>query len=321
MADGSGLTRISHQLPAATGNMRLTLLILAAGVGRRFGGLKQLEPVGPGGEALMDYTVFDALRAGFSRVVLVVRRETEAAMARHLEMGFGARVEVRFVHQELDALPAGFSVPGNRTKPWGTGHAVLSAVEEVAGPFAVANADDYYGAGALPELARFLEADSSEVGPPTYAMVGFQLGETLPESGTVSRGLCRQDATGWLQRLQEIPAIQRDGLRASWEDDGGVNTVGLDALVSMNLWAFGPALFADLERRFEGFLSASPGPGDEFYLPMAVNEAIAEGLARVRVLEASGQWCGMTSREDRDLVAATLRGLVEQGVYPPKLWD
>jgi len=302
--------------------MRPILVVLAAGVGSRYGGLKQLEPVGPGGATLMDYAIFDALHAGFRRVVIVVSRETEAEIREHMDRGAATRTEILYVHQELGALPGGFTAPEDRSKPWGTGQAVLMAAPYLDGDFVVANADDHYGREAIDALADFLAEPTPFSGPVQWGMVGYRLADTLPASGSVSRALCLQDGDGWLVGLQEILAIQRDGDVARWQDADGVGHIRpLDSLVSMNLWGFTPDLLGHLEDGFKEFLAAGPGPKDEFYLPVAVGEAVSAGTARVKVLPEGGRWCGMTSPEDRETTAAVLRDLVGQGVYPEKLWE
>lgn len=302
--------------------MKMTLLVLAAGVGSRYGGLKQLDPVGPGGATLMDYTIFDAVHAGFRRVVIVVGRETEAEIRKHMDGGAARRTEILYVHQDLEALPDGYTRPEDRTKPWGTGQAVLMAVPFLDGPFVVANADDHYGREAIAALAGFLAEPTPISGPVQWAMVGYRLADTLPPSGSVSRALCLQDKDGWLAGLQEIVAIQRVGGVARWEDADRVGHITpLKALVSMNLWGFTPDLLGHLEDGFKEFLAAEPGPKDEFYLPVAVAEAVKAGSAKVKVLPDGGRWCGMTSRKDRETTAAVLRELVGQGVYPEKLWE
>jgi hypothetical protein len=301
--------------------MKMTLVVLAAGVGSRYGGLKQLDPVGPGGATLMDYTIFDAVHAGFRRVVIVVSRETEAEIRKHMDGGAATRTEVLYARQELDALPEGFTRPDDRSKPWGTGQAVLMAAPFLDGPFVVANADDHYGREAIDALSGFLAEPTPISGLVQWGMVGYSLADTLPPSGSVSRALCLQDKDGWLAGLQEIMAIQRDGNVARWEGDGGVGHITpLDSLVSMNLWGFTPDLLGYLEDGFKEFLAAGPGPKDEFYLPVAVAESVKAGTAKVKVLAEGGKWCGMTSREDRKTTAAVLRELVGQGVYPEKLW-
>jgi hypothetical protein len=297
------------------------LVVLAAGVGSRYGGLKQLDPVGPGGAALMDYTIYDALRAGVGRVVLVIRRETEDEIRAHVEAGAGRRAEVQLVHQEIGMVPGGFEVPADRSKPWGTGHALLAAAPRIDGPFVVANADDFYGRRAVAALGRHLERTAG-ARPPQWAMVGYRLADTLPETGAVSRALCVRDGDGWLTGLQEIVAIERAGDGARWVDGAGTERrEPLDALVSMNLWGFTPELLDHLERGFGAFLAAGPGARDEYYLPVAVGEAVRAGEARVAVLDAGGRWCGMTSPEDRAATAAVLRELVEAGEYPEALWE
>lgn len=300
--------------------MKPSLVVLAAGVGSRYGGLKQLDPVGPGGAALMDYTIYDALRAGFGRVVMVIRRETEGEILAHLEKGAGRRADVQLVHQEIDMVPGRFEVPAGRSKPWGTGHAVLAAAPQLDGPFVVANADDFYGRRAVTELGRHLE-QTGGTRPPWWAMVGYRLADTLPATGAVSRALCVRDGDGCLAGLQEIVAIERAGDGARWVDGAGSERrEPLDALVSMNLWGFTPELLDQLERGFEAFLAAGPGAREEYYLPVAVGEAVQAGEARVAVLDAGGRWCGMTSPEDRAATADVLRELVVAGEYPERLW-
>lgn len=298
-----------------------TLVILAAGVGRRFGGLKQLEPVGPSGATLMDYSVFDALRAGFSRVVLVVRKETEPAIRNQVEAGFGRHLQVDFVYQEIGQLPESFDRVPQRSKPWGTGQAVLLTESLIDAPFAVANADDYYGSNGYAELARFMGGAS--VAPlPTYAMVGYTVANTVPEQGKVSRAVCLADEEGWLQSLNEVLALRRDGAGASWQDDdGSVHHVGGDDLVSMNLWGLTPSVFTQLRNRFSTFLAEDPSSSSEFYLPVAIQGAIADGQAKVRVLPSSDSWCGLTSAGDRGDVRSYIAGLHTEGLYPERLWS
>lgn len=287
--------------------MGTQLVILAAGVGRRFGGLKQLTPVGPGGEAIMDYTVFDALRSGFDEIVLVIRPEIDDLVRAHVEAGFGQKARVRFVHQETEG----------RAKPWGTGQAVLAAGPVLAGPFAVANADDYYGRPALAALGAFLDHPATT--PPTWAMVGFAVADTLPAEGAVSRGLVQAD-DGYLTAIEEVHSLRRHGDGAVWDAPDGPRFVPADAPVSMNLWGFGSEALADLERRFAAFLAAGPAADAECYLPTEVGAAVSEGVARVAVLPVASPWCGMTSAVDLAQVRATLAEQVADGTYPPRLW-
>lgn len=297
------------------------LVVLAAGRGSRFGGLKQLEPVGPGGGAILDYTVFDALRAGFDGVVLVVSEEVEERMRVAAGERFGRHLPVDFVRQRLDDLPAGFTPPDGRVKPWGTGQAVLAARDLVDRPFSVVNADDYYGAAALGSLGRFLAGEAGD-GIAEYAMVGFRLGQTLSDGGTVSRALCRCTPEGWLEGIEEIPAIARSGDGGVFEDSTGHRRhVGGEELVSMNIWGFTPRIFPQLGEMFARFLDCSgSSTGDEFYLSNEVNGLICGGDARVKVLGGAGRWCGITNPEDKALVAATLTRLTDEGVYPRELW-
>jgi hypothetical protein len=266
----------------------------------------------------MDYTMFDARTAGFERVVLIVRRETEREIRSHVDGGAGRRLAVEYAFQELTALPKGFRVPANRAKPWGTGQAVLAAGDLLHGPFAVANADDFYGRSAISALGTFLEGD---IGVGRWAMIGYRLGETLPAEGAVSRALCLQDDNGFLVGLEEMPSVERCGDEAVWIDNGVRRIRPLDQLVSMNLWGFTPSLFGYLRRGFKAFLEAGPGSEDEYYLPVAVGSAIGAGGVNVKVLAEGHRWCGMTSRQDREATAEVLQQLVERGEYPERLWE
>jgi hypothetical protein len=297
------------------------LVVLAAGIGSRYGGLKQIDAVGPGGAALMDYTIFDALKLGIEDVVMVVQRRAEAEVREHLDEGAGKNVDITYVHQDLNAVPQGFVVTPGRTKPWGTGQAVLSSAPHLNGPFIVANADDFYGREALAALDEFLEKPTDD-GLAHWAMVGYRLGDTLPPAGAVSRALCVQDIDGYLVGLEEVLAIERDGQEARWRDaEHTLHIQPLNSLVSMNLWGFSRELQGHLEREFRSFLDENPDPDDEFYLPKAVFGALSTGNARVTVLPGGGRWCGMTSPEDRENTVAVLRHLVNKGVYPENLWE
>lgn len=280
--------------------MSRQLVILAAGIGRRFGGLKQLEPVGPNGEVIMDYTVADARRAGFDAVVLVVRPEIEDEMRRHVEAGFGRDLEVTFVHQELAALPDGCTAPRGRTRPWGTGQALLSATLAVTGPFGVVNADDYYGRPAMLALGDFLARSVTE--RPTWALVGFEVGRTLPAEGAVSRGLIKT-ADGFLEGIEECLAVRREG-DLIIRGDG--RTVSSETLVSMNLWGFGPEVLSGLEEDFRRFLSSDPGLDHEFFLPESVARIARETGTQVRVIPTASDWCGVTSAADLPAVRRVL---------------
>jgi len=301
--------------------MALTLVILAAGVGRRYGGLKQLEPVGPAGETLMEYSVYDAARAGFDRVVLVVRPETEAEFRGSIGERVAGRAPVSYVHQTLEDLPEGFAAPPDRAKPWGTGQAVLVAEPEVDGPFAVVNADDFYGAESFEAVGRFLR-ELGDTETSTFAMAGFAVGPTLSESGPVSRGLCRVDDEGWLEGIVEILKLWKNGAGGRHTGaDGTEQTVEPDEPVSMNMWGFSTVLFDELRRRFTEFLENNGhAPDTEFLLPDVVQKMIRNGQARVRVLRHGSPWCGITYPEDRPAAEKMIADLVEQGVYPRDLW-
>jgi hypothetical protein len=298
-----------------------TLVVLAAGIGSRYGGLKQLDAVGPGGAALMDYTIYDALQIGVEKVLMVVQRRTEEEVRAHVDKGAGSKVEVVYVHQDLHAVPMGFVVTPGRSKPWGTGQALMAAAPKIEGGFIVANADDYYGREPMQSLDDFLQRPSPD-GLAHWAMVGYRLGDTLPPEGHVSRALCVQDVDGYLVDLEEIPKIRRDGQEAVWEDDKGeVHYQPLNSLVSMNLWGFTHELLRHLEKGFIKFLDNNPSIDDEYYLPKAVAYALSTGNARVHVLPTGGRWCGMTSKDDRDVTVAVLQDLVAKGVYPADLWE
>jgi hypothetical protein len=300
--------------------MKPTLVILAAGMGRRYGGLKQLESVGPAGETIMDYSIYDAVRAGFGKVVFVIRPDMADTFHSTIGQRYEQRVPVAYAHQRLEALPAGFVVPPGRTKPWGTGQAVLSAASAMREPFAVANADDFYGAGSFASMSVFLQ--QPQTGVPVYALVGYVLRNTLSESGAVSRAVCRGTADGWLADIVETIGLEKDGTGARRTDEQGrVHEFTGDETVSMNLWGFVPAFLAELRGAFERFLRDRGASADaELYLPVAVQEAIRAGRARVRVLPSTDRWCGITNPRDKDDVVRFIRGLVDQGAYPAKLW-
>ena len=295
--------------------MEPTLVILAAGLGRRFGGLKQLEPVGPGGATIIDYSVYDARRAGFDRVVFVVRRETEREFRAGLLERLAPHVEVECVFQQLDALPAG------RTKPWGTGHAVLAAADVVRGPFAVVNGDDFYGADAYAVLGAFLRQPQGP-GVPTHAMVGYRLGDTLVDSGSVSRAVCRYTPGGWLREIVELTGIERAGDDVQYGDEqGNRRIVRGDERVSMNMWGFQPEFFEELHAAFRAFLKDHGESVEaEFYLPSAIQQMTRAGRGRVKVLSSGASWCGLTHATDTTSVRAQIEARIARGEYPADLW-
>lgn len=300
--------------------MSLTLVVLAAGLGSRYGGLKQIDPVGPSGETVLDYAVFDAIRAGFDRVVFVIRRDFEARFRETIGARYAGRIAVDYVFQSLDALPAGFTAPAGREKPWGTGHAVWCAREAVTENFAVINADDFYGADSFCQLAEFLHREASATaagfpsGPAEFALVGFRLANTLSEHGAVSRGICAAGAGGTLQSIVEHTNILPADVGAGRKFTGG-------EIVSMNCWGFSPALFPRVDAQFREFLGTHAGEAKaEFYLPAAVSAMIASRTTVVRVLPTAGTWFGVTYREDKPRVQAAIAGLVHAGVYPARLF-
>ena len=295
----------------------LTLLILAAGMGNRYGGLKQIHPVGPGGETIIDYSVYDALCAGFSKAVFVIRKDIEQAFKQAVGSRFERRIAVEYVFQELDKLPPGFSVPNGRTKPWGTMQAILMAANAISEPFAVINADDFYGPNGYRLLAQYLQR-----GSPDYAMVGFALRNTLSDFGTVSRGVCEVDDNDFLQGIVEMTNIEHDGAHARNTDSKGrITELSGDEMVSMNMWGFTPGVFGQLREQFQKFLWANGSDlQSEAYLTDAVNELVLAGRAHVKILKANDSWAGVTYREDHARVVETIRNLVDRGNYPDRLW-
>ena len=286
------------------------LLVLAAGVGSRYGGLKQLDPVGPSGETILDYAVYDALRAGFSRVVFVIRRDFDEQFRERVVARHAGRVPVEAVFQSNDDLPDGAAAPARCGKPWGTGHAVWCARKAIGGNFAVINADDFYGADSFVQLARFLGEPQFKR---RFAMIGFRLGRTLSENGSVSRGVCAVEE-GCLGSIEE-----RAGIAAG--DVGPGRRYTGEEIVSMNCWGFTPALFPALEDDFREFLAArGADPAAEFYLPAAVAAMIRRKEVTVEVRPTSGAWFGITHQGDRPRVAAAIAELVRQGAYPPRLF-
>jgi UTP-glucose-1-phosphate uridylyltransferase len=287
--------------------MDLTLVVLAAGMGSRYGGLKQLDPVGPSGEIILDYSVRDALLAGFTKVVFVIRREMLEQFRDSVGTRYEGKIPVEYAFQELEPLPGGRVSPVGRTKPWGTGHAVLAAKPVVRGSFAVINADDYYGPSGFVKLALFLQA--AEQGQ--YSMVGYRLEKTLSDHGSVSRGICRSNSAGYLVDITERTAIEKQGGKIVAAATPPVSLSG-DEPTSMNFWGFTPDLFSRLERLFEEFLEVrGEDLKAEFYLPGAVSDLIAQGEVSVKLLQTDDSWYGLTYPEDRPLVVRALAGLPE----------
>ena len=301
--------------------MKPTLLVLAAGTGSRYGGLKQIDPVGPSGETILDYSVFDALRSGFGRVVFIIRPDFEKDFRERVAARFTSKVDVDFAFQTLDRLPAGFSPPAGREKPWGTTHAILCAREQVRTPFAVINADDFYGRDSYAVLG----ADLAAMNPATtdYSMVGFTLKNTLSEHGTVARGVCRTGPDGRLTEIRELTRIGRKGPGAEHNgEDGTVVPLTGEEPVSMNMWGFAPSLFPLIDEEFRQFLAAKGGEmKSESYIPIAMGTLIQASRASCRVLRTGSAWFGVTYREDKPKVEASIRALIASGQYPDRLWS
>ena len=286
-------------------------------MGSRYGGLKQIDPVGPNGETIIDYSIFDAMRAGFGKLVFVIRKDIEQQFREIVGSRFESRIAVEYVYQELDKLPAPYSLPAGRTKPWGTTHAILMADGVINEPFAAINADDFYGQEAYQVLAKHLTS-----GTPDYAMVGFILKNTLSDHGTVARGVSRVDANNYLTNIVELMKIDRDGSGAKDTGaDGQITKLTGDEAVSMNFWGFTPAIFAQLKVEFEKFLKrAGSEQKSECYIPATVGDLVTSGQAKCQVLRTNDSWFGVTYREDRPQVVESIRQLIAQGKYPEKLW-
>lgn len=301
-----------------------TLVILAGGIGSRYGGLKQADPIGPNGELIIHYSVWDALRAGFGHVVFLIRREIEDAFRERIGNQVEQHTDVTYVFQDLENIPAGFSIPAGRVKPWGTGHAVLCCRDAVHTNFAAINADDFYGATAFQALAGYLQTAADTGDQYEYSMVGYVLSNTLSEHGHVARGVCRVGADGYLESIQERLHIEQlpDGIKDRMED-GSWAPFPPDSTVSMNMWGFTPGFFGELEARFPRFLeqrvAANPLKA-EFLLPDVVGDLVQERKARVKVLPTAEKWFGVTYQADRPRVQAAIRELIAQGRYPAELW-
>ena len=301
--------------------MSLTLLGLAAGMGSRFGGPKQLEPLGPGGETILDFSIHDALHAGFDRVVLVIQSAMHDVFERGVVSRWHARAPIELVHQDLDVLPGGMARPTHRRKPWGTGQAVLAAAPVIRGPFAVVNGDDFYGRAAYEALSAFLGATLGSARSDDHAAIGFPLTETLSAAGSVNRALLEVTSDGWLSRIEEVVGIEPEGRDGFVHGRAEFRRIPGDTLVSMNMWGFSPHILPSLADAFESFVQHHVGDEKaEFLLPTHVQELIRHERARVRVLPGKGPWCGITHPEDRTRVAAVLRAHVERGEYPSPVW-
>lgn len=302
--------------------MKPTLLILAAGMGSRYGGLKQVDPVGPNGEAIIDYSIYDAIRAGYGKVVFVIRESFADAFKKSFNNKLKGKIETEYVFQEIDKyVPDNIQISAGRQKPWGTGHAVLVAKDVIHEPFVVINADDYYGSNAYKMIPDYLST-VNETSKDYYCMVGYGLKNTLSEHGFVSRGVCETDQDGFLETVIERTQIEKvDHKILSKIDENTTLELSGNEVVSMNLWGFTPSYFEYLENYFSDFIkSNADNPKGEFYIPFVVNDLIEKDQIKLKVLESKDGWFGVTYKEDRELAVENIKNLIKKGVYPEKLW-
>ncbi|WP_195979499.1 sugar phosphate nucleotidyltransferase [Blautia luti] len=297
------------------------LVVMAAGMGSRYGGLKQIDPVDKEGHIIMDFSVYDAVKAGFKKVIFIIKKENEADFKAAIGDRLSKHLDVTYVFQDLKNLPEGYEVPEGRVKPWGTGHAVLSCIDEIDGPFAVINADDYYGANAFRMAYDFLTQNQDEDGIYRYMMVGYKLENTLTENGHVARGVCVTDEEGHLQKIHERTHIERhEGSVAYTEDEGKTWTaLPQDSTVSMNMWGFSESILKELKARFPKFLEENLPVNPmkcEYFLPFVVDELLGENKATVKVLKSMDKWYGVTYKEDKPVVVAAIQRMKDEGLYP-----
>lgn len=299
--------------------MKPTLFVLAAGMGSRYGGLKQIDGLGPSGETIMDYSVYDALRAGFGKVVFVIRKDFEEAFRKAVISKYADKVPCEVCFQSVDSVPEGCTYNPERTKPWGTNHAVLMAKDLIKEPFAVINADDFYGRESFQVLADYLKSVEGTTGK--YCMVGYRVANTLSENGSVSRGVCATDESGYLTDVVERTKIEKVGDKIIYTEDGVDTEISPNSPVSMNMWGFTPEYFEYVEKAFVEFLQARGQElKSEFYIPTLVNDMIRSGEATCKVLDTTSKWFGVTYAEDRPQVVMKINNLVKEGVYPEKLF-
>jgi len=299
--------------------MKPTLVILAAGMGSRYGGLKQLDEIGPNGEAIIDYSLYDAIRAGFGKVIFVIRADFAAEFKARFEPNLKGRIEVGYVYQSLDKIPAGSVVNPEREKPWGTAHASLMAESAVREPMAVINADDFYGTRAYQVMADFLTSSTDDN---QYAMVGYNVANTLSEFGTVSRGVCQTDEEGNLTTVVERTKIKRDDDGIHYYEEDQRFKLDEDTPVSMNFWGLKPNVFKYLNEGFKEFLTDHGNElKSEYFIPLLINDNIVKGNIRTKVLQCNSPWFGVTYREDKPFVQQRINELIESGQYPEKLWE
>ena len=302
------------------------LVVMAAGMGSRYGGLKQVDPVGNHNQLIIDYSIYDARRAGFETVVFVIKHEIEDTFKAAIGDRLSKVINVKYAYQQLDDLPEGYSVPEERVKPWGTAHAILAARKVVDGPFAVVNADDYYGPEGFKKIYDYLESHPDQPGCYEFAMVGYLLGNTVTENGHVARGICEEDSENYLTRVTERTRIEKDGADARFTEDDGATWTHLsgNTIVSMNLWGFTESFLKEAEARFPAFLdkalAENPLKGEDF-LPSVVTQLLEEKKARVKVLRSTDTWYGVTYREDKPVVVNAIAEMTANGLYPDKLWE
>lgn len=302
--------------------MKPTLLVLAAGMGSRYGGLKQIDPVGPSGEIIIDYAIYDAIMAGFGKVVFIIRKSIEEDFRETIGNRYEGAIKIEYAYQELDMLPEGYSVPPEREKPWGTGHAILCAAKQIEEPFAVINADDFYGRSGYMLISDYLSKNADTAGTASYCMTGFILRNTISEHGSVARGVCSCDGDGFLKNVTEMTKIEKSGNAAvNTNEDGTKTELTGNEIVSLNMWGFSPSIFKHLEQTFKDFLNEKiDTPKSEFFIPTVVDTLIQEGKAKVKVLKSADNWFGVTYREDKEKVEENIKKLVAAKEYPEKLF-
>ena len=301
------------------------LVVMAAGMGSRYGGLKQIDPVDKEGHIIMDFSIYDAVRAGFKKVVFIIKKENEADFKAAIGDRISKIIEVAYVFQDLNNLLEGYSIPEGRVKPWGTGHAILSCLDEVDGPFAVINADDYYGSHAFQMAYDFL-SQNEEGDTYSYMMVGYKLENTLTDNGHVARGVCVTDEDGHLVKINERTHIEKREDGAAYTEDDGKTWVEIPegSTVSMNMWGFSASILKELKDRFSKFLDENLEGNPlkcEYFLPFVVDELLIEKKATVKVLKSMDKWYGVTYKEDKPVVVAAIQKLKDEGLYPQKLWE
>lgn len=294
------------------------LLILAAGIGSRYGGIKQLDSVGPSGESIMEYSIHDAIKAGFGKIVFIIKKDLEELLQKQIIEKYKNQIEFSYVFQEVDSLPEGYAAPEGRTKPWGTGHAILMAKDAMTAPFAVINADDFYGANSYPIMAKELQKKNND--DTEFCLLGYVLKNTLSDHGSVSRGLCSVQSS-YLTGLQELRSISKTNGHVTYLDHGESKVIAPESIVSMNFWGFTPKVFDILEQQFKLFLDErQDDPKSEFYITTPLDYAVEQGLAKIKVLTTNESWLGVTYADDKPIVEEGIRSFVDQEIYPTQLF-